>query len=316
VVLKQPLKPIKTNTYAIRVKKMDDDQRQPYAPKQACRSCGNSRGELLFIVSGCPVVRCAQCRHVFLDIVHDDPSIEEMYRQYGCTDETVYFDGINAGVEKNIDRFLARCRQYCAAAGPKPRLLDIGCGNGALLKRARQAGFECQGIEISPPLADQARQQTGCPVHTCFLADANLPEGSFDAVTLYDVIEHLQSPRTDLARACALLRPGGVLFLLTPNENALPRKIAKACYRLTAHAVSRPLEVLYYANHLSYFTRASLSRLLLDSGFDIMGIHMLSYDRSRLRLSLLQQAALCMLQPALLFCPPVRGKIALWARKR
>jgi 2-polyprenyl-3-methyl-5-hydroxy-6-metoxy-1,4-benzoquinol methylase len=295
---------------------MEDDQRQPCALKQPCRACGNSRSELQFTVSGCPVVRCARCRHVFLDIVHDDLSIEEMYRQYGCTDETVYFEGINAGVEKNIDRCLARCRQYCVAAGPKPRLLDIGCGNGALLKRALQAGFECQGIEISPPLADQARQQTGCPVHTCFLADAHLPEGSFDAVTMYDVIEHLQSPRTDLARACALLRPGGVLFLLTPNENALPRKIAKACYRLSAHAVSRPLEVLYYANHLSYFTRASLSRLLLASGFDIMGIQMLSYDRSRLRLSLLQQAALCMLQPVLLFCPPARGKIALWARKK
>ncbi|MBN2108247.1 MAG: class I SAM-dependent methyltransferase [Deltaproteobacteria bacterium] len=307
---------IKTTAYANRVKKMDDAQRQPYAPRQACRACGNSRGELLFIVSGCPVVRCSQCRLVFLDIVHDAPSIEEMYRQYGCTDETVYFEGINAGVERNIDRFLARCRQYLAAPGPKQRLLDIGCGNGALLKRALQAGFECQGIEISTPLADQARQQTGCPVHTCFLADANLPKGSFDAVTMYDVIEHLQSPRTDLARACALLRPGGVLFLFTPNENALPRKIAKACYRLTAHAVSRPLKVLYYAQHLSYFTRASLSRLLLDSGFDIMGIHMQSYDRSRLRLSLLQQAALYMLQPVLLFCPPVRGKIALWARKR
>ena len=133
------VKTYKTTAYAIRVKKMDDDQRQPYAPKQACRACGNSRGELQFIVSGCPVVRCAQCRHVFLDIVHDAPSIEEMYRQYGCTDETVYFDGINAGVERNIDRFLARCRQYCAAAGPKPRLLDVGCGNGALLKRALQA---------------------------------------------------------------------------------------------------------------------------------------------------------------------------------
>ncbi len=298
------------------MKKMDDDQWQPYAPKQACRACGNSRGELLFIVSGCPVVRCAQCRHVFLDIAHNDRTIEEMYRQYGCTDETVYFEGINAGVEKNIDRFLARCRQYCAAAGPKPRLLDIGCGNGALLKRALQAGFECQGIEISSPLADQARQQTGCPVHTCFLADANLPEGSFDAVTMYDVIEHLQSPRTDLATVRELLRPGGILFLFTPNENALPRKIAKACYRLSAHAVSRPLEVLYYANHLSYFTRASLSRLLLDTGFDIMGIQMLSYDRSRLRLSLLQQAALSMLQPVLMLYPPVRGKIALWARKR
>ena len=295
---------------------MDTTNMLTYTPTQACRACGSSQGELLFSVSDCPVVRCAQCRHVFLDIAHNDGSIEEMYRQYGSTYETVYFEGINAGVEKNIDRFLARCRKYCAAAGPKPQLLDIGCGSGALLRRAQLAGFVCQGIEISAPLADQARQQTGCPVHTCFLADANLPEGSFDVITMYDVIEHLQSPRTDIARARALLRPGGVLFLFTPNENALPRMIAKACYRLTAHAVSRPLEVLYYAHHLSYFTRASLSRLLQDAGFDIMGIHMQPYDLSRLRLSLLQRAALYMLLPVLMCCPPVRGKIALWARKR
>ena len=295
---------------------MDDTQLPAYELTQACRACGSNHGELLFSVSGCPVVRCSHCRHVSLDIAHNDHSIEEMYRQYGCSFETVYFQGINAGVKKNIDHFLARCRRYCAAAGSKPRLLDIGCGSGALLRRAQLAGFVCQGIEISAPLADQARQQTGCPVHTCFLADADMPEGGFDVITLYDVVEHLQSPRTDLARARALLRPGGVLFLFTPNENARPRIIAKACYRLTAHAVSRPLEVLYYAHHLSYFTRASLSRLLLDAGFDIMGVQMLSYDRSRLRLSLLQRAALYMIMPVLMCCPPVRGKIALWARKR
>jgi SAM-dependent methyltransferase len=137
----------------------------------------------------------------------------------------------------------------------RSRLLDIGCGNGDFLARMRALSWEVHGVEPDPAAAAAARA-AGLDVATGTLADVTWPDGSFDAVTMSSVIEHLHDPGAALASAFRLLAPGGMLHLVTPNGDALGAE------RFGTHW--RGLEA---PRHLVLFNRRSLTKLLVACGF-------------------------------------------------
>jgi SAM-dependent methyltransferase len=137
------------------------------------------------------------------------------------------------------------------AGGRRGRLLDVGCSAGLFAELARAAGWEVAGIEPSRWLAGEARRRLGDVVLCARLEETDLPAASFDAVCLWDVLEHVADPAAFLARAAALLRPGGLLALNVPN---LESWIARALGRRWP---------LLLPEHLFFFSPASL-RLLLD----------------------------------------------------
>jgi 2-polyprenyl-3-methyl-5-hydroxy-6-metoxy-1,4-benzoquinol methylase len=224
-----------------------------------CRVCQSPDLHFLFTINSSRFFRCHTCTHVFLDGTYDDDAIKELYERYGDEKGKTYFQGINAEILNTIDTYLRSCREYCRTGSSPLRLLDIGCGTGALLSRAKKLGFAIEGIEICEPLAKDTARNAGCPVHNTSLADVALPEDSFDSIIMYDLIEHLQDPVGDMNIIYRLLKKGGILFILTPNDNALLRKISRFLYRASLHLFSTPMERLYYPDHLSYFTRKSIN---------------------------------------------------------
>jgi SAM-dependent methyltransferase len=99
----------------------------------------------------------------------------------------------------------------------KGKLLEVGCGSGRFLSRMRKAGWEVQGVELDPVAAELAREQFALPVFAGTLPEANFPEGSFDAVVLSHVIEHVYDPVGLLKECRRVLKPGGRLTIVTPN---------------------------------------------------------------------------------------------------
>jgi SAM-dependent methyltransferase len=134
------------------------------------------------------------------------------------------------------------------------RLLDVGCGDGHFLEAARQRGWEPYGSEYGEAPRERARQR-GLDVRPAPFDAAPEELGSFDVVTSIEVIEHVAEPREELARMRALLRPGGCLYLTTPNFGSLSRRIAGARWR-----------AIEYPEHLNLFTRRSLDSLLTRMG--------------------------------------------------
>jgi 2-polyprenyl-3-methyl-5-hydroxy-6-metoxy-1,4-benzoquinol methylase len=289
-------------------------EEQPPTAQQACRACGLIRVKRLFIIGGNRVLRCLDCGHTYLDVIHDPESIRRMYETYE-TGMQFYFQDVDDEVIQNIDRYLKRCRDYCARSGRKPRLLDIGCGAGILLERAKAQGFICEGVEICEPLAKTARERVGCGIHRAFLEDLNLPDNTFDVVTMYDLVEHLQHPVQEIRRAQRLLHPGGILFILTPNNDALIRRVAQWSYRLTLHQFQRPLRALYYSHHLSYFSSDSLQTLLHRVGFHVLRTETRNPELSRLTLSNTERRAVRALFRVSELFPSLGGKLILWAKK-
>jgi 2-polyprenyl-3-methyl-5-hydroxy-6-metoxy-1,4-benzoquinol methylase len=131
-------------------------------------------------------------------------------------DEAAYYRDIlqmDAALRRTYDDTLARLER-CTSPG---RLLDVGCGNGILLEVAVRRGWTAEGVELSSYAAGLARERTGLMVHEGTLDKLALEPLSYDAVTLTQVIEHLVDPLDLLRRAAALLRPGGLLLVATPN---------------------------------------------------------------------------------------------------
>jgi 2-polyprenyl-3-methyl-5-hydroxy-6-metoxy-1,4-benzoquinol methylase len=96
------------------------------------------------------------------------------------------------------------------------RLLDLGCGNGAFLSRARSAGWSVVGVDFDPKAVEAARSQ-GLDIRQGGVEVLDPAAERFDAITLAHVIEHVHEPVAVLDACFHLLKPGGFLWLETPN---------------------------------------------------------------------------------------------------
>jgi SAM-dependent methyltransferase len=99
------------------------------------------------------------------------------------------------------------------------RLLEVGCGDGGQLDRLRSMNWETEGQEIDAAAVERARTR-GLRVHLGNLQDLSLPAESFDVVTMSHVIEHAHDPVELLKQCHRVLRPGGLLIVVTPNVNS------------------------------------------------------------------------------------------------
>ena len=133
-------------------------------------------------------------------------------------------------------------------------LLDIGCGSGGYLSLAGRLGWRTYGIDPDPIAADIARS-SGAVVEIGTLDTVVLPNAPFDAVTSMHSIEHARDPRRYLRQMVSLLRPGGFLYLQTPNLGSLlHRRYGADWYALE---ISR---------HLCMLTIPAMRRLLGELG--------------------------------------------------
>ena len=134
------------------------------------------------------------------------------------------------------------------------RWLDVGFGQGALLEEAAGAGWSCHGTEVSGPALEAGRKR-GWKV-TTRLEAGEFEERSFDVASLVEVLEHVGDPVGLLDRVRRLVRPGGVLYLTTPNVYSLNRRVLGVGW-----SVFCPPE------HQILWSRRGLARLLTASGF-------------------------------------------------
>ncbi len=104
------------------------------------------------------------------------------------------------------------------------RLLDVGCGNGALMEWMQRLGWEVQGIEVDPVAAQRAIDR-GLKIHQGKVENVTLAPASFDAITMTHVAEHFFDPRKVFAILERALKPGGVLVSISPNPLGMSRRL-------------------------------------------------------------------------------------------
>jgi SAM-dependent methyltransferase len=137
------------------------------------------------------------------------------------------------------------------------KLLDVGCGNGALMDWMQRLGWEVHGIEVDPVAAQRAIDR-GLTVYQDRVENVALPPSFFDAITLTHVTEHFFDPRKIFAILERCLKPGGELVSISPNPLGMSRRL----FGNKWYALDPP-------RHL-FLPTASAYRLMLEPlGFDV-----------------------------------------------
>jgi SAM-dependent methyltransferase len=203
--------------------------------------------------------------------------------------------------------YATRRRIVERAAGRRGRILDVGCATGNFLDAMRRAGWQAEGVEPAAEAAAYARERLGLAVTTGRLEEAALPAAAYDAVTLWDVLEHVHEPRATLSEAARLLRPGGALILGLPNPDSLEARL------LGPHWIGWDLP-----RHLNLFRPAQLGAHLAALGLPLERISSPIHGYAVLVMSLEQRARAHGRHPArlgrLLRAPPLRLLAALYYR--
>lgn len=201
-----------------------------------------------------PIVRCAGCGLVMTSPRHDDATLG---RIYAALADRGGEHGDEARSRKVADR-LALLGSYRRL--PR-RLLDVGCGSGLFVCAAQSAGWEATGVDASAWAVASGEQR--CPrarFRAGLLPELDFPAGSFDVVTLWDVLEHVPRPVETLERIRSWLAPDAWLFLSLPNaDSRIARLMGKRW-------------VLLLREHLWYFSPATIAALLSRSGFMLVDV--------------------------------------------
>jgi 2-polyprenyl-3-methyl-5-hydroxy-6-metoxy-1,4-benzoquinol methylase len=223
------------------------------------------------------LVICNKCQLVYLNPRPGRAEIEEQYpadyEAYKLTDN--HSSSLeNWHYQRSLDKQLNYVELFRPDHG---QLLDVGCATGNFLNSARDHGWNVMGIEIQDKAAEIARQHYKIEVITGDLKGANLTPSSQDVVTLWDVLEHLFNPRSDLLIIHELLKPGGMVYFSIPNLDSYDRKLFQSDW--IGWDVPR---------HLTLFTEHTINRLLNEIGFEVVdrrcllggrGAFLLSIDR-------------------------------------
>ena len=151
-----------------------------------------------------------------------------------------------------------RCREIIRCAGKRGRILDVGCATGIFLNGMRQRGWICLGVEPSFYAVNYARGRFHLEVYEGYLEDVEYPDEWFDAITMWDVLEHVPNQEQVLDKIGHLLKRDGWLVISLPNAESWERFIFQKYW--AGWDVPR---------HFHIFTPKTITRLLESRGFKV-----------------------------------------------
>ncbi len=215
------------------------------------------RDRLLGIDGRFQMVRCEQCG---LHYLNPQPTMAELVRYYPedyAPFTTPSPEHLPILQRLSVRYGLAKRRQAVTRYKPRGRLLEIGCANGMFLDAMRQTGdWQVQGVEVSDAPVRVAREQLGLKIFHGLLPDGQFPDDAFDAVVMWDVLEHVHGPKETLLEIHRVLKPDGILVLRVPQLDSWDRSLFG------------PYWVGWDApRHLTLFSQQTLGLILARTGF-------------------------------------------------
>lgn len=229
---------------------------------RSCLLCEANNAKFLFEKDERRLVQCRNCGFIFVD---NPPSAEELRKHYS---QAYFTDGQKGIYGDKRDAFSPAATNSRHKLNElirwksEGRLYEVGCGAGEFLRQA-QKYFSVEGSDLSDSAVKIVRERLNLlHIQSGDFLELELPEAAFDAVVMFDVLEHLKDPVRNLEKINRLLRLGGILYLTTPDIGSLLFRCQSKGWHLMT-----PTE------HLCFFSPSTIRRLLDLSGFNLVRIH-------------------------------------------
>ena len=241
----------------------------PTIPEEAwtavdCGLCGSGERELKFQDGPFSVVTCRSCDLTYVTPRLNDASLidnvyDEGYWNSNAAKDRGYSD-YRADEElylKTYRRRLSVVRRHFQKPG---RVLDVGCAAGFFLRVMQEEGWQVLGLEPSDAIRPHAQKLLGEEnVRAGLLGQIQLEPGSFDLISMWDVIEHIPDVRAAVREVRNLLAPGGRFLIETQNVESRAAKLLGKRWQHYKHA-----------EHIYHFNRRTIDKLLSEEGFEIV----------------------------------------------
>ena len=200
------------------------------------------------------LVACARCG---LQYVSPRPRVDAVLESYAAGSDEQF-----VSQARGREITFGKCLEIIEPIWNRPpgRLLDIGTGGGSFPHIASKRGWQVEGCEPNRWLCEWALKNYGIQIRAGTVFEQHYATGSFDLVTLWDVLEHTADPKAEISETYRLLKNSGLLVINYPD-------IGSWIARLMGRSWVFLLDV-----HLYYFTRTTIGKLLDDAGFDTVCI--------------------------------------------
>jgi len=237
-----------------------EDALQPVA----CGFCGSDSSDLKFKDGLFSVVTCRECDLTYVTprLTNSD-LIEHVYNEGYWNSSQAKTRGYTNYVSdaelylRTYRRRLSVVRRYFDTPG---RVLDVGCAAAYFLSVMQDEGWQVTGLEPSEAVRAEAASRIGAEnVHDGLLGACDLAPGSFDLITLWDVLEHIPDPVAALAAARELLAPGGKLLIETQNVDSRAAKWLGPKWQHYKHT-----------EHIYHFNPKTLKEILDRAGLRVL----------------------------------------------
>jgi SAM-dependent methyltransferase len=188
--------------------------------------------------------------------------------QNAATMETPFYLANKTALDPNVEPLptYRRGLDRLEALVSPGRLLDVGCSYGAFLQLARERGWDAEGVELSTVTAEFARRERGLRVFDGTVEQAAFPDDRFQAVTLWDVVEHFDDPVATLSEINRILAPGGILFVFTINQESLLNRVGHTLYRASLGRWKHLMTLFYDIHHNFFFSPDTIRAILRRAG--------------------------------------------------
>lgn len=224
----------------------------------ACLLCRNTGLKRLGRYESTGLVRCPRCQFIFSSFIPSEKALIDHYDSYPRNRT------ISPITLKRYDELSDELKKYAK----EDNWLDVGCGSGDLLHQVQKSGWNVFGTEFTDT-AVRICMEKGISMHKGPLSTSDYKPDFFDVVTSIEVLEHINNPHEEIEKFRYILRPGGVLYITTPNFNSLSRLLLKERWH-----------IITYPEHLCYYTTYTLDKLLTEHGFKKVYITTNGFDPS------------------------------------
>jgi len=239
---------------------------------KSCNLCKIDNLEVLYKLKKFDIFKCKECGLTFSD--YSSISKKELYGEDYFTEVHSNFFG-ERGKDymryvkgsKKLQQFLKVLDQL-KKFKQEGKILDIGCATGVFLDMARKKGYKPQGLDISAYAAKQAKDDFDIDIFVGELDKAPFAKKTFDIITMWDFIEHVDEPSEALRKINELLKDDGIIFILTINEDSLIVNLADWVYKLSFGIIKKPVALVHPVHHATHFSEATLTKMLNKNGFN------------------------------------------------